>query len=1283
MPDKKSRARDDQPDAGGPGRTIGLVAVVLAVVVGTVVFFYNSGSQDQPGEDSGGGTTSADADAQRRLVLAQTALSETENLDAASADTSWQSLFAELPKNHSVALNRALNRVLVVDELTGRVTNASLDEAAQKQARSVLPDAIDAARSAITDYSQLSPDDVMSLWLESRIALHEASLLPATLTKSLRQTAFQRLADAAAGPLGDSPKGIVLGGPLTRVLDEMEDPLDGLPPAIRDQAAETLATFSDFNPDNIFIARYAARLNIQAKQKRATNLVRRTSSLAQSIEPSLRRLTGPIGLTPDELVEQIIKSIDEDQWQTAESRMLLWFNVLNATEIVKTDRRRASPHPLDRLSFDCIRELSAAVAKTIPVTTGQAPLKFNRILMDSITDAAAVTTVDFDLDLDSDLAVLHSDGTLRLIRNPQSTSNDSVAPWLSSGTLKLATVPIGVVFSDLFMVDSSAPGRVKASRAAAPGAAQDYTSASRHDTFPTAIAYGPAGLQLIAVDGRRTTDDAQRLVLVDDATGLEDVAGATNVLTGDLEGDGDLDLIVATINDGVRLFVNRGNRTFFEVPGGGLKLTDSDNQPIDDPVTAMAIADIDRDLDLDIVTIHGQSGQVAMIENLLHLQFRISPLGDAPTAVGGNSVHVAEIDGNVSWDLIIGGTDGGHLVYSQTADAGAWTVDRTTQLPPSTTTLLADFDNDSWKELIDNKNATRLSSSKPSSVPITSEQVSGASLADDLTGDGLVDLAGVNDGVPFVLINKTADAGHYLSVRFKGIDDNNANSGRVNHYAIGSVLELRFGPHYRSEIITSPATHFGMDGFDQADSVRVILPNGLTQTIRQPTVDTIVEEEQTLKGSCPYLYTWDGDRFTFVTDCLWAAPLGLQVASGVVAKDRPWEYLKVDGSFVKPRDGQYELRLTEELWEVAYFDHIALQAVDHPADVDIWTNEKVGPGHLAQQTIFAFNPDDRRPLTSAVDTRGSDVTAALAKIDQDFVQGFDRRLRQGLCPPHWIDLTFAQLPSGSRSAAAAKLLVLTGWILPTDTSLNIQIDQNPELPQIEFPSVWVPDSEAAGGWRRAIDFMGFPGGKTKTIVVDVSDIIDADDPRLRIRTSAQIYWDNAYLALDQDQTPPVVHDLELKTAEVGYRGFSRRAKPGVRQPETYDYGDVSVAPRWPPLAGLLTAPGPAKSLLDAWDDSMIVISGGDEIRLRFDVPEAELPDGWKRDFILHCVGWDKDADLNTLAGQKTGPLPFKSMSEYPPTIADADGAARTDKLNERHLGRSQSFRQFWYRPPMH
>jgi hypothetical protein len=319
-------------------------------------------------------------------------------------------------------------------------------------------------------------------------------------------------------------------------------------------------------------------------------------------------------------------------------------------------------------------------------------------------------------------------------------------------------------------------------------------------------------------------------------------------------------------------------------------------------------------------------------------------------------------------------------------------------------------------------------------------------------------------------------------------------------------------------------------------------------------------------------------------------------------------------------------------------------------------------------------------LRSAVDTFDRDVTAKLLDADREFVQGFDHRLRQGLCRPHWIDLDFGKVTAGRDDAEDGRVyLILTGWILPTDTSLNIQIDQNPELGPIQFPSVWVPDASESEGWRTAIPSIGFPGGKTKTIVVDVTDVVIPGDPRLRVRTSAQIYWDRAQIAVQSAPAEFLARDVQLLSAEVAFHGFSERLQEHPTKPEIYDYQRSSLASRWPPLRGSLTRFGKCTNLVRDWDDTMVVISSGDEIRFEFSVPDTEPPAGWQRDFVFHSVGWDKDADLNTLSGQSTGPLPYREMTEYPPPASEEAKTRRLQQRNRHHLQRYQAFRSFWYR----
>ncbi len=1246
---------------------LGLV-VALALVIAVVLIVRRSGGE--------AAAIAASSDANARLQKTRDALAATENFESAAADEDWSTLYEESPKDASIALNRALNRVLRVDVLTEKANNSLLDASEKQAARSELPQAIDAARKSIKDFAAVGDNPVIAVWLESRVDLHEASLLPATMTRTLRKEIFDRLVAAIEGDLGKRPESIILGGPLTQVLDELEDPIDGLPNDVGKKAAKALAILSNQNEDNLFIALRAAKLNLAIKSADAADAVSRTLRLARSIEPSLRRQTEPIGLTPDELVAQILKAIKASEWNAAENQMLLWFNVLNSTELVKTDRRRAAPHPLDRLSFDSLRRVAAEIAAQSPAKIDAAPLQFNSSVILDLAEITAVMPVDFDLDLVPDVAAASSTGTLTLIKN-------DAGKWSPFASLELGMPVAGLLAADLFMVDSSDPSRIQVSQTSGSSeAGNQVVSGARHNTVVTLVAFGSDGIKLVAVDGRAETADSDRLKIVDKATGLEEITEVTAAIAGDLEGDGDLDLMLATKNQGLRVFVNRGNRTFFEAAS-----TDETTSLSKTPhIIAMEIVDLDRDLDLDVVTLD-DAGRVGLVENLLHLQFRYRELAEIPKIDAAHSIAIDDVDGNVSWDVVVGAADATTIAYSQTAAAGIWTVDRVqTTKQTGDAMLVGDFNNDILADVLRSSelsaSAFRLGTAPDSSVQKIGESLGETSLCvADFNADGLLDVVGVRKGNALVSLNQTASAGHYLDVRFRGIDDNNASSGRVNHYAIGSVAELRFGPHYRAEVIRSPVTHFGLGSFSGSASLRVIFPNGLTQTIRDPKIDALVEEEQTLKGSCPYLYAWDGQQYAFVTDCLWAAPLGLQVADGVVARDRPWEYLKVDGDYIRERDGKYELRITEELWEVAYFDHVSLVAVDHPQAIDIWTNEKVGPAEIATPTIYAFDDQNVTKLKQAVDTHGRDISEKLTKIDQDYVQGFDRRLRQGLCEPHWIDVDFGSdfLPNDSESSESI-YLVLTGWILPTDTSLNIQIDQNPELQPIEFPSLWVPDADEPDRWRKAIPFVGFPGGKTKTIVVDVTDAINREDPRLRVRTSAQIYWDAAEVAVQSKPAAYQTHSLSLIDAKLDYRGFSKRIKESPLAPETYDYEKSSVSPKWPPLTGRFTRYGDCSGLLAAWDDAMVVMGSGDEIALQFSVPADAPPPGWKRDFVLHCVGWDKDADLNTLSGQSAGPLPFKQMLTYPPTRQQTEQADQTDRLNAPHLDRVHDFRAFWSRP---
>ena len=161
----------------------------------------------------------------------------------------------------------------------------------------------------------------------------------------------------------------------------------------------------------------AARFAIETKNPKGVEYVRRANALTKAIEPSIRRETEPIGVTPDQLVVQITDAIEAGKWSEAENRMLLWFNVLNSTEIVKTDRRRATPHPLDLLSFESLRRLSAEAIASNPLEAVQSEIKFESKGPLESGEVSSVLRIDFDLDLDLDLITLNPDNRIQLWSN--------------------------------------------------------------------------------------------------------------------------------------------------------------------------------------------------------------------------------------------------------------------------------------------------------------------------------------------------------------------------------------------------------------------------------------------------------------------------------------------------------------------------------------------------------------------------------------------------------------------------------------------------------------------------------------------------------------------------------------------------------------------------------------------------------------------------------------------------------------------------------------------------
>jgi hypothetical protein len=190
--------------------------------------------------------------------------------------------------------------------------------------------------------------------------------------------------------------------------------------------------------------------------------------------------------------------------------------------------------------------------------------------------------------------------------------------------------------------------------------------------------------------------------------------------------------------------------------------------------------------------------------------------------------------------------------------------------------------------------------------------------------------------------------------------------------------------------------------------------------------------------------------------------------------------------------------------------------------------------------------------------------------------------------------------------------------------------------------------DARGQWTTAAP-IGFPSGKDKTIVVDLSGKFPTRDHHVRIRTNLQIYWDQAFVGRDVASPATRITALPSRSADLHARGYSRTYRKGGRYgPWWFDYDSVSKAPMWRPIEGAFTRFGDVRSLLGRSDDMYVIMAPGDEATMEFDAASAAgVPHGWTRDFLLYSDGWIKDSDLNTAFGTTVGPLPFHSIRQYP------------------------------------
>ncbi|HLK57188.1 MAG TPA: FG-GAP-like repeat-containing protein [Chthonomonadaceae bacterium] len=746
------------------------------------------------------------------------------------------------------------------------------------------------------------------------------------------------------------------------------------------------------------------------------------------------------------------------------------------------------------------------------------------------------------------------------------------------------------------------------------------------------------------------------------------------VWAADVDLDGDLDLIVGLMEGGTLTLRNNGDGTFTP-----LHTFDEIKN-----LRGFLWADIDGDGAPDAAFLDAQ-GQAHIFMNMRAGQFVPRFLPEDFGAVA--ALGAGDVDRDGLLDFIMLKADGEIVRLSDKSEGHSWDTAELARwqgfsAPPigSARLFIADMDNNGGLDIVASTpqgGQAWLSDEKGVFQPLEASPGASVTMIADIDGDGRLDLLALDAGGKAVQrINKSAPSPkgknyHWMELRPRATNvarkqqagDSNSftqdasGDSRINSFGIGGEVEVRSSLLVQKQAITGPVVHFGLGENSDADYTRIVWPNGAVQGefgFKASQQATVV---QRLIGSCPWLFAWDGHKMNFVTDFLWRSPLGLRInaqdTAGVMTTE---DWVKIRGDQLAPKDGVYDIRITAELWETHFFDLVSLMVVDHPVGSEVYVDER-----------FAFPPprcevhatDPPHPILRAVDDHGTDVTDIVRERDGKYLDTFGRGQYQGITRDHYVEV---EIPRDAAKTGGAVTLLANGWIHPTDSSINVAVSQGEHDPPHPL-SLEIPNGK--GGWVTVKPNLGFPSGKTKTILIDLSDVLPkepANDPvyRLRLRTNLEVYWDCLQWTTLRPSTPLKTERMALKTAELRYRGFSAISQANPSSPELPDYDKIQAKTQvWRDLIGYCTRFGDVRELLQKVDDRYVIMNAGDELALQFEAPPPP-PSGWVRDFVLIGDGWEKDGNYNTAFSKTVLPLPSHSRPNYnvPPGRLEDDPVYR-------------------------
>lgn len=749
----------------------------------------------------------------------------------------------------------------------------------------------------------------------------------------------------------------------------------------------------------------------------------------------------------------------------------------------------------------------------------------------------------------------------------------------------------------------------------------------QNDRFEDVIVLGELGSHVFAFGTNGLVSD------LSSSSGLAQLRAVDGTLM-DLDFTGKLDLLaVAASGGGVQAFRQFGPLRFSNIT------TNTGIPPLLAAAQSIEMEEWTRDENMDVIV-----GRAGLAPLLLEKQRggKLVPR-EKTNWVAGVRFATGDFDNDLRSDMVIWGdgkltlclNGGERREIAATGEAAVRQV------------VAVDYDNDGWLDVCAVGDTIRLwrnlglagFQEQTSELGLSAAGIGPASeihFADfdrDCDSDMVVVL--LNGGIRY-LRNEGGNANSQIKVQFFG--------SRSNASGLGCKVEVRTGGLRVLRTVQKLPLEMGVGKYQKLDSFLVHWfnwPQGSAEVGFNCHDPIFASELSIQEGSCPYLYAWNGERFEFVTDILGGAPLGLPVAEGRYIESKPEELVWVgtESSF-RPRDGSYQVQITEELREVLYLDEAKLVVVDHELGTEVHSTDKLLPGKpFSPSALITLH--NEHPLQLATRLDGLEVTESLRGVDGRRASPPKLRIPQlrGLAEEHGYILDFGPLDVGR-----PLVLVMNGWLRFGGGMANMAASHDPSLP-FPFPSL---EAETAPGvWKTVDTQMGAPAGKTKTILVDLEAKLPAGARRLRLKQAFEIHWDRIALMEKKRDAHTSIQFIPPTAADLHFRGFSSMKVLPDGWPLTPDYDAVGPTSYWTIIpGGWCTRYGEVAELIATRDEGLLLLNAGDELSLRFDAGALPgLVAGRVREFFLYVDGWDKDSDFHVATGTQVEPLPFHGLND--------------------------------------